>query len=59
MRHDRTVESARKVLGYILSMNPTITQIQKEIRKEGKSLTETADGSATVKESNNAGQEFG
>jgi len=50
MRHDRTVESARKVLRHILPMPPTVTQIQKEIREEGKSLTETAAGSVHSKE---------
>ena len=45
MRHDRTVESTRKVLRHILPISPTITQIQTEIRKEGKGLMETAAGS--------------
>ena len=45
MRHDRTVESSRKVLRHILPMPPTITQFQKEIREDGKSLTETSAGS--------------
>ena len=45
MRHDHTVESTRKVLQHFLSIRPTVTQIQTEIRKEGKSLTETAAGS--------------
>ena len=50
MRHDGTVESTRKVLRRILPMPPTITQIQTEIRKEGKSLKETAAGSVHSKE---------
>ena len=50
MRHDRTVESTRKVLRHILPMPPTITQIQTEIRKEGKSLAETGAGSVHSKE---------
>ena len=50
MRHHHTVESARKVLRHILPIPPTITQIQTEIRKEGKSLTETAAGSVHSKE---------
>ena len=50
MRHDRTVESTRKVLRHILPISPTITQIQTEIRKEGKSLMETAAGSLCSKE---------
>ena len=50
MRHDRTVESTRKVLRHILPMPAIIIQIQMEIRKEGKSLTETAAGSVHSKE---------
>ena len=50
MRHDGTVESTRKVLRHILPMPPTITRIQTEIRKEGKSLMETAAGSVHSKE---------
>lgn len=50
MRHDGTLESTRKVLRHILPMPPTITQIQTEIRKEGKSLTETSAGSVHSKE---------
>ena len=40
MRHDRTVEGTRRVLRHILPIPPAITQIQTQIRKEGKSLTE-------------------
>jgi len=50
MRHDRTVESTRKVLRHILPIPPTVTQIQKEIREEGKSLEKTTAGSAHSKE---------
>ena len=50
MRHDHTVESTRKVLQHILPISPTIIQIQTEIRKEGKSLTETTAGSLCSKE---------
>jgi septal ring factor EnvC (AmiA/AmiB activator) len=50
MRHDRTVESARAVLRHILPMPPTVTQIQKEIREEGKGLAETGAGSVHSKE---------
>ena len=50
MRHDRTLESAYKVLRHILPMLPTITQIQTEIRMEGKDITETAAGSVYSKE---------
>ena len=50
MRHDCTVESTRKVLRHILPMPPTITQIQTEIRKEGKSLSETSAGTVRSKE---------
>ena len=49
MRHDRTVESTRKVLQHILPISPTVTQIQTEIRKEGKNLMETAAGSECSK----------
>ena len=50
MRHNRTVESTRKVLRHILPIPPTITQIQTQLREEGKSLTETAAGSVHSKE---------
>jgi hypothetical protein len=45
MRHDCTIESALQVLRHILPMPPTVTQIQKEIREEGKCLGDTAAGS--------------
>ncbi|KAK2466550.1 hypothetical protein APHAL10511_001412 [Amanita phalloides] len=45
MRHDGTIESARDVLRCILTLVPTIVQIQQEIRLEGKVLEETAAGS--------------
>ena len=50
MRHDNTVESTRKALSHILPMPPIITQIQTEIRKEGKSLSETSIGAVLSKE---------
>ena len=58
MRHDRTVESTRKVLRHILPMPPTITQIQTEIREEGLSLTETGAGSVRSKEVEEALAEY-
>ncbi|KAF8627094.1 hypothetical protein AX15_004545 [Amanita polypyramis BW_CC] len=45
MRHDRTIESARKVLQHVLTLAPTNVLIQDEIRLEGKTLEETAAGS--------------
>jgi len=45
MRHDRTTESARRVLEHILTLTPTNIHIQREIREEGKSLEDTAAGS--------------
>ncbi|KAJ7780608.1 P-loop containing nucleoside triphosphate hydrolase protein [Mycena maculata] len=45
MRHDRTAESAQKVLGHIFTLVPTNVQIQEEIRVQGKSLEDTAAGS--------------
>ena len=50
MRHDRTVESTFQVFRHILSMPPAFTQIQKEIREEGKSLADTAAGSVHSEE---------
>ena len=50
MRHDNTVESTRKVLSHILPMPPIITQIQTEIRKEGKSFSETSVGAVLSEE---------
>jgi len=50
MRHDRTVESAHKVLQHIFPMPPTVTPLQKEIRKGGKSLEKTAARSAHSEE---------
>ena len=49
MRHDHTVESARKVLRHILPMPPTIVQIQTEMRINDLSLIETAVGSGHSK----------
>ncbi|KAJ7277726.1 P-loop containing nucleoside triphosphate hydrolase protein [Mycena rebaudengoi] len=45
MRFNRTMDSANKVLGHILTLAPTNVQIQEEIRVDGKSLGETAAGS--------------
>jgi hypothetical protein len=45
MRHDRTVQSAGKVLRKIIPLPPTHVQIQKEIAEEGKALEDTAAGS--------------
>ncbi|CAA7267406.1 unnamed protein product [Cyclocybe aegerita] len=45
MRHDRTIESARKVLGHIFPLPPAVAQIQTEIREEGKTLEDTSAGS--------------
>ncbi|KIM43890.1 hypothetical protein M413DRAFT_370839 [Hebeloma cylindrosporum] len=50
MRHDRTVESARAVLRHILPIPPAVTQIQKEIRQEGKALEDTGARSVHSKE---------
>ena len=50
IRHDNTVESTRKVLSHIFPMPPTITQIQTEMGKEGKSLSETSVGAVLSKE---------
>ena len=50
MRHDCTVDSARKVLRRILPMPAISARIQKEIREEGKSLLETAAGSVQSKD---------
>ncbi|KAK2466546.1 hypothetical protein APHAL10511_001408 [Amanita phalloides] len=45
MRHDGTIDNARDVLRYILTLVPTNVQIQEEIRLEGKVLEDTAAGS--------------
>ncbi|KAJ3508731.1 hypothetical protein NLJ89_g5594 [Agrocybe chaxingu] len=45
MQHDRTIESAREVLGHILPLPPAVAQIQTEIREEGKTLEDTSAGS--------------
>jgi hypothetical protein len=50
MRHNRTIESARNVLGHILTLVPTNVQIQEEIRLEGKRLEDTAAGSVQREE---------
>ncbi|KAJ3740298.1 P-loop containing nucleoside triphosphate hydrolase protein [Lentinula detonsa] len=52
MRHDRENSGARQVLDHIFTLVPTTVQIQKEIRVEGKSLEETAAGSAQREEIN-------
>jgi hypothetical protein len=45
MRYDRTVESAGKVLGHILTLMPANIHIQEEIRRDHKRLEDTAPGS--------------
>jgi len=51
MRHDRTPQSAQKVLQHILTLLPaTVLQIQKEIRLDGRSLENTSAGSVYRKE---------
>jgi len=50
MRHDCTVESARKVLEHIIPLPPTNVKIQDEIRLQGKTLEETTAGSVQSKE---------
>ncbi len=45
MRHDRTLESAQRVLQHILTLMPANVQIQKEIRLDGRSLENTSAGS--------------
>lgn len=52
MRHDRTIESAHKVLRHILTLEATNVQIQEEICVDGKSLEDTAAGSVRQKELN-------
>ena len=44
MRFNRTIESARRVLTYILTLAPTNVRIQEEIRMEGKNLEDTEAG---------------
>jgi len=44
MRHDRTPESADKVINYLRTKNPTTTQIVREIVEERKALEATAAG---------------
>ena len=44
MRHERTVESAAKVINYLLEKNPTTTQIVREIAEEKKALVDTEAG---------------
>jgi hypothetical protein len=46
MHHDRTIESAQKVLKHTLTLMPANVQIQKEIRLDGKDLVNTSAGSA-------------
>ncbi|KAJ7780606.1 lipoxygenase [Mycena maculata] len=50
MRHDRTIDSVRKVLGHIFALIPTNVQIQEEICLDGKSLEDTAAGSVRREE---------
>ncbi|KAF5367613.1 hypothetical protein D9757_010650 [Collybiopsis confluens] len=45
MRHNRTMDSARKVLRHVLTLDPVDVQIVNEIRVQGKSLEETSAGS--------------
>ncbi len=45
MRHDRTIETAQKVLSHTLTLVPANVQIQKEIRLDGKDLVDTSAGS--------------
>ncbi|KAF5367597.1 hypothetical protein D9757_010648 [Collybiopsis confluens] len=44
-RQNCTMDSARKVLRHVLTLDPVDVQIVNEIRKEGKSLEETSAGS--------------
>jgi len=44
MRHERTAESATKVVNYLLEKNPTTTQIVREIAEEKKALVDTEAG---------------
>jgi len=50
MRHDRTKESALRVLEQIIPLPPTNLKIVEEIRVHGKTLEETAAGSVQSKE---------
>jgi chromosome segregation ATPase len=50
MRHDRTLESALKMVGRILTFTPRDIRIVEEIRKEGKALEETEAGSVRREE---------
>ena len=44
MRHERTAESATKVINHLLGKSPTTTQIVRELLQEKKTLEETAAG---------------
>ena len=44
MRHERTAESAAKVIHYLLGKSPTTTQIVRELLQEEKTLEETSAG---------------
>ncbi|CAA7267408.1 unnamed protein product [Cyclocybe aegerita] len=50
MRHDRSIESACRVLTHIFMLVPAIAQIQTEIRIEGKMLEDTSAGSVLREE---------
>ena len=51
MRHDRTSQSASKLLNHVFSnLTPTSAQIQLEMGREGKSLIDTAAGSVQQQE---------
>lgn len=51
MRHDRTPESAAKLLSHVFAkLAPVTAQIQIEMGKEGKSLVDTAAGSVQQQE---------
>jgi len=50
IHHDRTIESAQKVLEHTLTLVPANVQIQKEIRLDGKSLVDTSAGSVYQEE---------
>lgn len=52
MRHNRTLDSAQRVLDHIVTLVPTTVRIAEEIRAEGKSLEEIASGSMHLGEVN-------
>lgn len=50
MAHDQSLGSAQEVLKHVLTLVPTNTRIQEEIRVEGKRLEDTAAGSVHRKD---------